>query len=77
MFRIFDKPLVIWSGTWKFSAGDIERVTRPRLAFPLSLASEKSPQGDQRVARSVDGDAYYWSSVNPAADPGYPAKLAP
>jgi hypothetical protein len=76
VFRIFDKPLVIWSGTWKFSAGDIERVTRPLRRSLLVLASEKSPQGYARVARSVDGDAYYWSSVDPAANSGYPARLA-
>ena len=74
VFKIFDKPLVIWSGTWKFSAEDIERVTRPLRASLLVLASEKSPQGYARVAHSVDGDAYYWSSVNPAADSGYPAE---
>ena len=28
------------------------------------------------MAHSVDGDAYYWSSVNPAANSGYPARLA-
>ena len=25
-FQLFDKPLVIWAGTWKFSAADIARV---------------------------------------------------
>ena len=40
----------------------------------LVLASEKSPQGYARVARSVDGDAYYWSSVDPAAQPRLPGQ---
>ena len=75
VFRIFDKPLVIWSGTWKFSAADIERVTRPLRPSLLMLASEKSPQGYERVARSVDGDAYYWSSVDPTTNSHYQAKL--
>ena len=34
VFDIFDKPLLIWSGTWRFSAADIERVTTPPAAGP-------------------------------------------
>jgi hypothetical protein len=34
----------------------------------LLLASEKSVDGYRRVADLVDGDAYYWSSVNPRVD---------
>jgi len=76
VFRVFNKPLVIWSGTWKFSAADIERVTRPLRPSLLMLGSEKSPQGYERVARSFDGDAYYWSSVDPTTNSRYQAKLA-
>ena len=32
--------------------------------------------GYRRVADLVDGNAYYWASVNPATYPGYPEKLA-
>ena len=41
----------------------------------LVLASEKNVQGYERVADLVDGDAYYWSSVNPETYPNYPDKL--
>ena len=40
------------------------------------LASERSVESFERVADLVDGDAYYWSSVNPSTFPGYPQKLA-
>ena len=40
------------------------------------LASEKDVEGYQRVADLVDGNAYYWSSVNPDRHPGYGRKLA-
>ena len=40
------------------------------------LASEKNVSGYERLADAVDGDAYYWSSVNPDTYPGYDAKLA-
>src|SRR6202041_1267947 len=35
----------------------------------------KSVAGFQRLASVTDGDAYYWSSVNPGTYPGYAAKL--
>jgi hypothetical protein len=74
-FRGFSKPLVIWSGTWKFSAADIKRTTQPVRNRILVLASERNLKGYERVAGAVDGDAYYWSSVNPDTFPGYSKKL--
>jgi hypothetical protein len=74
-FRGFSKPLVIWSGTWKFSADEVARVTRPVRDRILVLASERNVKGYERLAAAVDGDAYYWSSVNPDTFPGYRPKL--
>ncbi len=64
-FDMFGKPLVIWSGTWKFGTEDIARVTSPLRARLLILASERSVEGCQRLAGLVDGEAYYWSSADP------------
>ena len=75
VFNIFGPPLVIWSGTWKFSANTVATVTAPVRDSLLVLASEKSVHGYKRLANSVDGDAYYWSSVSPYTYPGYQAKL--
>lgn len=75
-FDIFGKPLVIWSGTWKFSEQDIARVSANQRKDMLLLATERNLKGYQRLAGLVDGDAYYWSSVNPETFPDYPAKLA-
>jgi hypothetical protein len=74
-FHVFSKPLVIWSGTWMYSAADIESVSRVVRHGILVLASEKNVDGYDRLAGSVDGDAYYWSSVNPDTNPGYLEKL--
>ena len=74
-FRLFPKPLVIWSGTWRFSRADVASVAwrlRPKV---LLLASEKDVEGYERLAPHVDGNAYYWSSVDPLTHPGYPDKL--
>jgi hypothetical protein len=74
-FQLFSKPLVIWSGTWKFNTQDIELVTKNRRDQLLILASERDLDGYTHLATMVDGDAYYWSSVNPATFPGYANKL--
>ncbi len=74
-FNLFSKPLVIWSGTWRFSEQEVAEVTRVRRDQLLILASEKSVAGYERLGDLVDGDAYYWSSVNPDTFPGYPEKL--
>lgn len=74
-YRINGKPLTIWSGTWAFSYAQVARVTsavRPKL---LVLSTEKDVSGFERIASVTDGDAYYWSSVNPATNSGYQAKL--
>ncbi|MDW8007805.1 MAG: hypothetical protein RMJ05_13975 [Thermomicrobium sp.] len=72
---LYGKPLVIWSGTWEFSVEDI-RLVRARLGgCALLLASERNVQGYERVAHLVDGNAYYWSSVDPETYPNYEGKL--
>ena len=75
VFALFDKPLVIWSGTWRFTDAEVAGVTGPRRDRLKILASERSVDGFARLARHVDGDAYYWSSVNPDTSPDYGAKL--
>lgn len=75
VFDMFGKPMVVWSGTWEFSPEEIGSVTASRRADLLILASERNPRDYARVATIVDGDAYYWSSVNPATYPRYSEKL--
>lgn len=76
VFDIFEKPLVIWSGTWEFSPADIGAVASSIRPDVLLLASETKLHGYAALADSVDGNAYYWSSVNPETHPGYEEKLA-
>ena len=75
-FKVFTKPLVIWSGTWEFHARDVKRMTDPVRDRLTVLASERNVSGYERLVDAVDGDAYYWSSVNPDTYPGYDEKLA-
>ncbi len=75
VFRIFEKPVVIWSGTWAFTPEEIAGVTQTRREQLLILASEKNPEDYGRLAAFTDGDAYYWSSVNPETFLTYQEKL--
>jgi hypothetical protein len=75
-FYLYDKPLVIWSGTWKFTREEVENVVIGKREHILILASERNVDGYARLADLADGNAYYWSSVNPDTFPGYPEKLA-
>ena len=75
VFYLYDKPLVIWSGTWKFSRQEVENVVLGKREHILILASERNVEEYKSIADLVDGDAYYWSSVNPETFPGYPEKL--
>jgi hypothetical protein len=74
-FRADGKPLTIWSGTWAFSYDQVAQVTRAVRPGMLVLCTEKNVAGFDRIASITDGDAYYWSSVNPATQTGYQAKL--
>jgi hypothetical protein len=69
------KPTVIWSGTWEFSLDELASVTSRHRDRMRILASERHPDDYLAKARAFDGDAYYWSSVNPDTFPGYVEKL--
>jgi Glycosyl hydrolase family 71 len=74
-FRLGGKPLTIWSGTWAYTHSQVAQVTDAVRPSMLVLSTEKSAAGYQRIADVTDGDAYYWSSVNPATNTHYGSKL--
>jgi hypothetical protein len=74
--RLGGKPLTIWSGTWSFNHTEVAQVTAPVRGSMLVLNTEKSVKGYRRIADVTDGDAYYWSSVDPGTNPTYAAKLS-
>ena len=74
-FGMYDLPVVIWSGTWEFSTADIERIAEGYRERLYLLASERNVEGVERLTGIVDGNAYYWSSVNPDTYPDYQGKL--
>jgi hypothetical protein len=76
-FRIFGRPLIVWSGTWGYKNSEIEGV-RTAIGAPdkaLLLGSERSAEAYQGRATLFDGDAYYWSSPDPLMTPRYQRRL--
>jgi hypothetical protein len=75
VFDLFGKPIVVWSGTWRYSPAEIASITRVYGSKLSILASEKQPDSYGAVARFFKGDAYYWSSGDPLHTPRYAEKL--
>jgi hypothetical protein len=75
LFRLGGKPLTVFSGTWAYSHADVARVTGPVRDRLLVLNTEKNVPGLRRLADVTDGDAYYWSSVNPDTNTNHAPKL--
>jgi hypothetical protein len=73
--RMGGKPLTIFSGSWAYSHADVAKITSAVRPGVLVLSTEKSVDGYRRIADVTDGDAYYWSSVNPATNKSYADKL--
>ena len=73
--RVDGRPLTIWSGTWEFTHDEVAQVTDPVRPELMVLNTEKNVEGYQRIADVTDGDAYYWSSVNPETNRNYADKL--
>lgn len=76
VFNVLGKPLIIWNGIMDYKKSDVESITSSRREDLLILATAKNVEEYQSVAKFVDGNAYYWSSVNPDTYPGYLNKLA-
>jgi hypothetical protein len=76
VFAAMPKPLLIWSGTWRFTRAEIESVVAPLRRNLTVLATERSTPGYRRIADLVDGNAYYWSSGDPVRMRFYGKRLA-
>jgi hypothetical protein len=75
VFQIFgEKPTVVLSGSWEFARAEIAEL-RPLRTQVNILASERNVDGYERIGDLVDGDLYYWSSVDPNTHPRYGGKL--
>jgi hypothetical protein len=69
------QPVVALSGTWHYTEEELRSITEPVASRLTVLATEKNVGGYERVAPAVEGELYYWSSVDPQNDGGYHNKL--
>ena len=77
VFDVFGKPAIIMSGTPSFDRAAIQtfRTTLDDAGAAFLLGSEREAQNYTALADLLDGDAYYWSSVDPARDRNYEVRL--
>jgi hypothetical protein len=75
VFDLFGKPAVIITGTDQYTVDELREIIDPVRSRLQVLASAKNTPEYQRSAPLVDGDAYYWSSGDPA-EPSFGKKLA-
>jgi hypothetical protein len=67
------RPTVIWNGSRKYPIGTLAAVSHAVRSRLRVLGDELS--WSRARARYLDGDAYYWSSQNPYANPQSFAQL--
>lgn len=65
--RYYGRPVVIWTGIDQYSPTEVRRVRASLGDRVALLAASRSVAGYERVARLVDGEAYYWSSADPSS----------
>jgi hypothetical protein len=70
----YGRPVIIWTGTDQYSAADVRSVRAAIGDRAYLLAASKQVADYERIADTVDGEAYYWSSADPD-NPATPAKL--
>ncbi|MBY8870450.1 hypothetical protein K7640_01165 [Micromonospora sp. PLK6-60] len=68
VFAVFDRPLVVWNGSDRFSTAQVGTATAPARRRLLVLGTAKSVAAAQRFGAVLDGQAYYWSSADPLRD---------
>ncbi|EEP69968.1 hypothetical protein MCAG_00295 [Micromonospora sp. ATCC 39149] len=64
VFDVFDKPVVIWNGSDRFTAAEVADTVRAARQRLLVLGAAKSPQEVATYGSALDGQAYYWSSAD-------------
>jgi hypothetical protein len=77
VFGIFGTPVIILSGTPSFSTAELVtiRAALKGAGDVRLLGSERDASAYHARRDVLDGDAYYWSSVDPVNDSGYERRM--
>ncbi|RZU75683.1 glycosyl hydrolase family 99 [Micromonospora kangleipakensis] len=65
VFDIFGRPVVVWTGSDRFTAAQIKETVGGVRGKLLVLGNAKSLEDVESSQAALDGQAYYWSSVDP------------
>ena len=68
VFHVFDQPLMVWAGTWRFTAQEVAQVSHAVSSDLALLGSERDEKRWGELGGLLDGNAYYWSSQDPQKD---------
>jgi hypothetical protein len=66
VYKVFDKPVVVWTGSNRFDRKQIDTVIRGIRTRLLVLGDAKTADQAAELTPVMDGQAYYWSSVDPS-----------
>ncbi len=76
VFEAFGRrPVVILTGTWRFTRGELATILDPVRPTLRVLATERNARDYEEKADLFEGDAYYWGAANPETFPDYRGKL--
>ena len=65
VYNVFGKPVVVWTGSTRFHRDDIDKTVRDVRRQLLVLGDAKTVEDCEALTPVMDGQAYYWSSVDP------------
>lgn len=68
VFDLFDRPVVVWTGSEKFTAEQIDATVGSARRRLLVLGNAKNVDGVAASQGVLDGQAYYWSSADPVKE---------
>ncbi|MFI6821594.1 endo-1,3-alpha-glucanase family glycosylhydrolase [Micromonospora sp. NPDC050187] len=68
VFDIFDRPVVVWTGSEKFTAEQIDDTVGEARRRLLVLGNAKNVDTVADTRGVLDGQAYYWSSADPVEE---------
>ncbi|MEU4569483.1 endo-1,3-alpha-glucanase family glycosylhydrolase [Micromonospora sp. NPDC023956] len=68
VFDIFGRPVVVWTGSEKFTAEQIDDTVGAARSHLLVLGNAKNVDTVADTRGVLDGQAYYWSSADPVEE---------
>jgi Glycosyl hydrolase family 99 len=75
-YRVNGKALTIIDDSNRYTPAQVAAITGPARSSLTILGDVSTVAVYKRYAACTDGDAYYWSSDNPAHNPGAAARLS-